>query len=633
MSNRTTSQTLSRTAAGDEPGSLVGRTFGGYEITSYIGEGPTGAVYRAEDLVGSRMVIKVMHRELSRPEAAERLRRDLDRLGVLGNSHLVKMADAGFGEQGEFYFVMDELTGCDLETGLHQSGALAPKKALEIILQVCSALEVAHDAGVVHGGLKPSNIFLLPSPTGAVTVKVLDFGAARLAGGADNGVVVGNPFYMAPEQFGGVSEARTDIYALGVLLYELFSGTLPFAGPSHGQVMMRHLAEMPAPPPGVDDELGRIILRCLVKTPAGRYPSVRNLREALQRWAATSPSLLSDAAALHVMARAAEARSLKQTALAAPDATSPMPKIDPAELARAAHEMAGTKRAAPPDVNPNSSESVEASLEDFINQANATFPTNTDGWDLHTGDVELIDEDEGKVAVVRNRVAEAIAKPAPVEAPKKISKQMPVASPAVEAPKKISKQMPEIEPVSESVFKVESTDIVSEPLAKSRAMTTNPLVWVGSILAAFLVGAGVVYVMVRSMIPAQPAVVPAAPPVAAPAPPVAAPAAPVAAHRATPAPVVTPLPEPAPVVTPLPAPAAAAPEPAEPPAPRRAAAPARPAPKAAVARPKRPAVAAKPAAKPAAPTEKAEKPAPPPPKKAAPKEATKAGDWVDPFAQ
>ena len=81
---------------------------------------------------------------------------------------------------------------------------------------------------------------------------MLDFGAARLAGGVDKGVIVGNPFYMAPEQFGGSADERTDVYSLGVIMYELFSGTLPFNGPTHGQVMMRHLAEPPQPPPGVD---------------------------------------------------------------------------------------------------------------------------------------------------------------------------------------------------------------------------------------------------------------------------------------------------------------------------------------------------------------------------------------------
>src|SRR5262249_38461497 len=155
-------------------------------------------------------------------------------------------------------------------------------------------------------------------------------------------------------------------YALGVLMYELFSGTLPFAGPSHGQVMMRHLAEPAAPPPHVDPALGRIILRALSKTPAGRFQTVRQLREALDRWARATPSTLSDSANHQVVHRAAEARQLKQAALSAPDATAQMEKMDMIDLARATQKDMGTNEkkkagAATATENPNSSESVEAS--------------------------------------------------------------------------------------------------------------------------------------------------------------------------------------------------------------------------------------------------------------------------------
>src|SRR5438270_11634388 len=117
MSNSITSQTPlpHPIPASDELGPLVGRNFGGYEITSYIGEGPTGAVYRAEDLVGNEMAVKVMHRELSRKEAAEALWADLKKLSALKNPHLVPCYDAGFGDDGEFYYLLDELVGCDLE--------------------------------------------------------------------------------------------------------------------------------------------------------------------------------------------------------------------------------------------------------------------------------------------------------------------------------------------------------------------------------------------------------------------------------------------------------------------------------------------------------------------------------------
>jgi serine/threonine protein kinase len=690
MSNSITSQTPlpHPIPASDELGPLVGRNFGGYEITSYIGEGPTGAVYRAEDLVGSRMAVKVMHRELSRKETADRLWADLQKLSSLDHANLGKVYDAGFDQDGQFYFTMDELVGCDLESGLEESGALAPRKALEIVRQVCDALYAAHAAGVVHGGLKPRNVFLIPDGD-KLTVKVLDFGAARMAGGVEKGVIVGNPFYMAPEQFGGVADARTDIYALGVLMYELFSGTLPFAGPNHGQVMMRHLAEAPSPPPGVDAELGRIILRALVKVPAGRYAQVQQLREAIERWVQSSPTMLQDAAAFQVITRAAEARAMKQAAAAAPDATSPMPKLDMADLARSTRSMEALQVANKTEngENPNSSESVEASLEDFISQANASFPTSvsTDGWDLHTGDVELLDEAEEQLeqeehvsAPIKVKPAKTdpninkrkLTKPMPTVAPKAEPKPEPVVA-KVEPIKKATKSQPIVvpkpEPLPPPVYdmpeeqeeppvealttadevreeapprrKIERTEMVSQQLPAHAAVpwTANPMVIIGGLLAAFIVGAGLVFLMVRTMMPTQPVVVQAPPQV------IMQPAQPVGAQ-----PVVTPLPQPAqPVVTPLPQPAAVQPSqpiaiPDEPPVaaekPHRIAAkphrtPA-PAPKreAAPAPKKETAPVAK---KETAPVAKREA-APPPAKKEAAKPAkTKGGggDWVDPFAQ
>ncbi len=193
------------------------------------------------------------------------------------------------------------------------------------------------------------------------------------------------------------------------MMYELFSGTLPFAGPSHGRgddAPSRRSRRRRSP--SVDDELGRIILRALAKTPAGRYQTVRQLREALDRWA-KSTAKLEDIVANQVVACAQEARAMKQAALTTPDATAQMPKMDMIEPARATtRQEAGPPRdnnkksAGPVTENPNSPESVEASLEDFISQANASFPTS-DGWDLHTGDVELIDERPGEWSRLRRR--------------------------------------------------------------------------------------------------------------------------------------------------------------------------------------------------------------------------------------
>ena len=583
--------------AAGELGPLVGKTFGGYEVTSYIGEGPTGAVYRAEDLMGAKMAVKVMHRELSRKEHADRLWAELKKLAALGDEHFVRVYDCGFGDQAEFFFTMDELVGVDLEAALEESGAFAPRRVVEIVDGIAGALERAHAEGIVHGGLKPRNVFL--SPTGGrLVVKVLDFGASHLAGGADKGVIVGNPFYMAPEQFGGAADERTDVYSLGVIMYELFSGTLPFNGPTHGQVMMRHLAEPPQPPPGVDAELGRIILKSLAKMPGDRFASVATARAALQRWAANARTL-EDAAAAQVIARAHEARKIKHAALTTPDATVPIGKIDAAELAEATRQqlepsskqrggngsMNTTTRER--DENPNSSESVEASLEDFISKANASFPTS-DGWDLHTGDVELVDDEES-VEQEEHVSAPIVVKPAQRKAEtaahlikkadesarlRKVTAAVlddPNAATVISHAPQSKKRNPfEVSvPLDEEPAPLdppptgprrrsERTEVVSSPLPRVVPWTANPIVWIVGVFAAFIAGAVLVFVMVRTMMPpSQPVVV------QAPAPVVVQPSAPE--HKAD-QPVVTPLEKQAarPVVTPLEEPKAAAPEPAAP---------------------------------------------------------------------
>jgi serine/threonine protein kinase len=679
-----------------ELGPLVGKTFGGYEVSSYIGEGPTGQVYRAEDLMGAKMAVKVMHRELSQQAHATRLWDEMKKLAATGDEHFVRVYDCGYGDDGEFFYLMDELTGVDLEAALEESGAFAPRRAVEIVDGVAATLERAHAEGVVHGGLKPRNVFL--SPTGGkLTIKVLDFGAARLAGGVDKGVIVGNPFYMAPEQFGGSADERTDVYSLGVIMYELFSGTLPFNGPTHGQVMMRHLAEPPQPPPGVEPGLARIILKALAKAPADRFQSVAVLRDAMRKWASHARTL-EDAAASQVISRAAEARKIKLAALTSPDATVPASKIDAAELAEATRQQlepsGGHKRGGNGSMNtttrkeenPNSSESVEASLEDFISQANATFPAS-DGWDLHTGDVELVDDEEGLeqaeapiVVKPAQRKAEAAAhliKRADQSArSRKVTAAMlddqNAATTVAPAPTRSSSRRNPFEvalPVEDDLEpapldppptgprrRSERTEVVSARARRAGVpWTANPLVWIAGVFAAFVAGAVLVFVMVRTMMPSTPVVV-QAPPTAA----VAQPAQPSQ-------PVVTPLDKAAqpaqhaaaqPVVTPLegtrtPTPDEIPPPPVEKRASKHAASSSRHA--AAKSAPIKEAKASAPAAvapraeshkapaKAAAASDDDDDDAPaaaPAPKKASKKAAAaksdkpaKGGDWVDPFAQ
>jgi hypothetical protein len=473
-------------------------------------------------------------------------------------------------------------------------------------------------------------------------------------------------------------------------------------------------------------------LRALAKAPAGRFPSVAKLHEALAAWAEGARSL-EDAAAVQVMARAAESRKMKQAAGATPDATAPMPKIDLAGLAHAtrqdAAELPQNKRmgngsmnemSTRKDPNPNSPESVEASLEDFISQANASFPTSSpagsDGWDLHTGDVELVDDDENVEAdsepIVKARPA---SKPATKPAAKVESKPAakvdgkPAAKPNVKAqtaanlikradqsgrglkasleeptplppphaaevtpaPRRrnpfeaVTTVMPEPEPLGPPPtgpkHRAERTEVVSSPLPRVAPWTSSPLMWVGGVVAAFVLGAGLVFVMVRTMMPSQPIVVQAPPPVVV----HDSDRAPQPAKEDKP--VVTSLAK-QPVVTPLGQPAAGEPKPLPEDIGMDAATVsvdkgkaaahhklARPVMTAAVTPAARPAPVAKATAKKApkttlpdegddddsAPAAAAARPAPAkvaaaaPAKKAAGKKEAKpkGGDWVDPFAQ
>ncbi|HEX6837271.1 MAG TPA: hypothetical protein VF334_11895, partial [Polyangia bacterium] len=445
--------------------------------------------------------------------------------------------------------------------------------------------------------------------------------------------------------------------------------------------------EPPQPPPGVEPILAKIILKALAKAPADRFQSVAVLRDALRKWAGHARTL-EDAAASQVIARAAEARKIKQAALTTPDATVPVSKIDAAELAEATRqqlEPSGSNKrggngtmntTTRKEDNPNSSESVEASLEDFISQANATFPAS-DGWDLHTGDVELVDdeealEDAGPIVVKpAQRKAEAAAhliKKADQSArSKKVTAAMlddngpttvapaPTRSSSRRNPFEVAVPIEDAEPApldpppTGPRRRTERTEVVSSQRRGGVPWTANPMVWIAGVFAAFVAGAVLVFVMVRTMMPSQPVVVQAPPAVAAPS-------------AATGQPVVTPLDKSAhasaqPVVTPLEQPATRTPTPDEIPPPpvekhatRHSASKHAAAPKAAPVKEAKATAPAK--AEPAhkAPAKAAaaasddddddSAPAAPAPKKAAKKsapakaeKAAKGGDWVDPFAQ
>jgi serine/threonine-protein kinase len=245
-------------AAGPERIDRTGQVLGEkYRLARLIGEGGMGAVYEAQHLVVKRrFAVKLLRPELAKnTEAIARFRREAEAAGALESEHVAAVTDFGEAPDGAPYIVMEYLVGESVAALLEREGPLPVPRAVSILLQVCRGLEVAHDAGIVHRDLKPDNLFVIKRTDGSDLVKILDFGIAKLQGGATGvqvtrtGSAPGTPHYMAPEQARGEKaiDRRTDIYALGVILYELLSGERPHPGDSYNAILAHILTKQPAP--------------------------------------------------------------------------------------------------------------------------------------------------------------------------------------------------------------------------------------------------------------------------------------------------------------------------------------------------------------------------------------------------
>jgi eukaryotic-like serine/threonine-protein kinase len=280
-------------AASGSGESLVGAMVGEYQVTTLIGEGGMGTVYGGiQPLIGKKVAIKVLRGELSRdPDVMVRFLAEARAVNRIGHPNIVDVFSFGAFPDGTQFFVMEHLQGRSLAAHLEQVKRLGYAEACAIVGQVCDALEAAHQRDIVHRDLKPDNIFLVDRQGGGFIVKLLDFGIAKftadkaMTGHTRTGVPIGTPLYMSPEHCRGRDVGPwSDIYSLGVILYEMFAGVPPFTHESFYEVISAHLT---APPPplhtrcSVPADLEAVVHKCLEKERAKRYASVAELRAAL----------------------------------------------------------------------------------------------------------------------------------------------------------------------------------------------------------------------------------------------------------------------------------------------------------------------------------------------------------------
>ncbi|HEU4480868.1 MAG TPA: Stk1 family PASTA domain-containing Ser/Thr kinase [Actinomycetota bacterium] len=271
------------------------RTYGGrYAVIERVGVGGMAEVYRARDeLLGRDVALKVLSERLSKDRSfVERFRREAQSAANLNHPNIVSLYDYG-SDEGSYFIVMEFIEGRSLADIIRDEGPLMPERAAEIASDVSKALGRAHSAGIVHRDIKPGNIMI----TSTGQTKVTDFGIARAVGGdsdatmTQTGMVIGTASYLSPEQAQGEPvDARSDVYSVGIVLYESLAGRPPFAGETPLSIAYKHVREEPPPltsPQGeVPAELNAIVMKCLAKNAANRYADAGELHEDLQRYIA-----------------------------------------------------------------------------------------------------------------------------------------------------------------------------------------------------------------------------------------------------------------------------------------------------------------------------------------------------------
>jgi serine/threonine-protein kinase len=266
---------------------------GEYRVTHKLGEGGMGVVYAGvHPEIGKRVAIKILGpAAAAHPDLIRRFKEEARAVNKIRHPNIIDIFAFNQLPDGRHYFVMEYLDGESLTDRLAR-GPMDFAEMRRLLGQICSPLHAAHEAGVVHRDLKPDNIWVATQTMSESRIKLLDFGIAKLndvtsASATRSGVPMGTPLYMPPEQgLGRQVDRRADVYALGVLLYQVFSGTLPFNGASGYEIVLKHVTELPLPPsrhrPVWPKEMERIILDCLEKEPSKRPASMKLLGDRIE---------------------------------------------------------------------------------------------------------------------------------------------------------------------------------------------------------------------------------------------------------------------------------------------------------------------------------------------------------------
>jgi eukaryotic-like serine/threonine-protein kinase len=290
---------------------LIGQTIADrYHVISLLGRGGMGTVYVCEHVqLKKRVALKVLSEELRRqPELIVRFLKEARAAAQIGHPNIVDVFDLGELPQGGAFIAMALLEGCDLGSEIDRVHVLPVPRAAHIVAEICRALAAAHSKGIVHRDMKPANVFLSRDPDGREQVKVLDFGIAQIqeptgdeARLTQTGAIVGTPAFMSPEQGRGErSDHRSDIYAVGCILYNLVTGTMPFEAGTLMGVIAKHLFDPVVPPSerlpeaGIPPELDAVVVRAMAKDPAQRFQTMKEMWTALETFISDSPQRWPD---------------------------------------------------------------------------------------------------------------------------------------------------------------------------------------------------------------------------------------------------------------------------------------------------------------------------------------------------